>query len=989
MNPFGGSASGGLGAGGFGGFGGKKGKSSPLGSGAAPSASPFGSPSAASGLGASPGLGSGLGSGGSTGFGGAGGLPGGMAGGAAGGTPFGGSGAFGKSSGTAARSRSGSFGAASGGGGGTKRRGLSSGSETPFGKRQDSAATPGGAGFGQTGAAATFGATPFGKKAGATPFGKKAGGTPFGKKAGTTPFGKKAGGTPFGKAAGATPFGGQTVATPFGGAAAASPFAKKGSAFEQKAASSAFKQTSAPMAFGQGSMAPPKSGLAKAARSAAKVKGRGKPPRSPDKRSSAGVPVSPFSLASGAQGAQGAQPRAQTASFAKSGLKKKGRKPAGRDAPAPFGGQAPTMRVTGLDDEDDDDDDDDNDDGVNGGGSGGGGSGAGNAFRGTGLNAASAAAAPLLVGSGSDAPAAGGGVASGGFGAQPQPQRRRKAAREPAPFAANGSSSSARRNRGSNGNSKKYSSTVATDGGAAADGGQSGVVGECMDMCPEREAAKRVAENDWFVLEKPRSDGAVPQHYLNAHQDASTALFVKRYQRSAADHTVNKPWMVRPPRVLLRTQDYLERYVLGAEAFDDARCKSGRPRLNDDVYQFFWDRNRMVRKDLTLQNYIKGQRSSGVAIRILERSVRCLIYLDHVMSVDADYRKVHRKQNMEQLVEALTTCEALYDNARAAAADPGALVSKYEPEICAYYLVLNCGEPMQCAGFLRRLPACVDAAPPMVLAKRVVAALRDNDWVGFSRLFHGCDNVVMRCMLATRLPRLREKALRRIVKHSVGVTTAELTQSLLFEDEESCAEFCRAYGAALHAHPTKQTYLVNKKLNEARIEAPDALPVLKPLRRLIDDSDLARGKRPFEIVNPDHADPNADAQLSDDSPNAAASRPSAEGAAQAQAQQAQALLLQRQQLQQQQDAQAKLQEQRQQQREALERKEQQAATEALRLEKERKAAREAAEEERRRSEQEAAARRRRQAEEAAKLEEARACMRVVGPGGVLGVDAAV
>lgn len=132
------------------------------------------------------------------------------------------------------------------------------------------------------------------------------------------------------------------------------------------------------------------------------------------------------------------------------------------------------------------------------------------------------------------------------------------------------------------------------------------LVGTCTFMCPDEELLRRERENDIQLLEIPDPGGIHPPNWTLRN----TA--VKRFRRSAADYKLDVPEWVRPPDVLEQCCAYLEEWVMERDRQGpDRRFPQNATPNSLDVYQFIWDRTRMIRKDFILQNYV-GDRKSVV-----------------------------------------------------------------------------------------------------------------------------------------------------------------------------------------------------------------------------------------------------------------------------------------------------------------------------------------------------------------------------------------
>jgi len=141
-------------------------------------------------------------------------------------------------------------------------------------------------------------------------------------------------------------------------------------------------------------------------------------------------------------------------------------------------------------------------------------------------------------------------------------------------------------------------------------------MGTCEDMCPEAEQRQRIFENDVHKLEVVEDN------------DGPKYIFIKKFQRSSADHELQIPRMLRTPDTLLNTVKYIEEEIMKkADAGYDP--KYGDISTKIFVYLFIWDRFRMIAKDFTLQQ--SALPVSDVWVECHERMARWFVYMDHMM----------------------------------------------------------------------------------------------------------------------------------------------------------------------------------------------------------------------------------------------------------------------------------------------------------------------------------------------------------------------
>jgi hypothetical protein len=193
-------------------------------------------------------------------------------------------------------------------------------------------------------------------------------------------------------------------------------------------------------------------------------------------------------------------------------------------------------------------------------------------------------------------------------------------------------------------------------------------------MCPTEELLRREYENDIPLLE-------IPHPSLHPSHWTLRETCIKRFRRSAADYKLDIPSLVRPPIVLEQCISYLEEFVMERDRQGiDPRFGKVPPSL--DVYQFVWDRTRMIRKDFILQNYTgKSANNSGlcsaVAVRCHERIARWHVMMEHQLSHLPEYMAQQSVQNIQELGQTLKTLNQLYDDGRFTKPDIGEISSRH------------------------------------------------------------------------------------------------------------------------------------------------------------------------------------------------------------------------------------------------------------------------------------------------------------------------
>ena len=184
------------------------------------------------------------------------------------------------------------------------------------------------------------------------------------------------------------------------------------------------------------------------------------------------------------------------------------------------------------------------------------------------------------------------------------------------------------------------------------------LVGTCQYMCPDDELERRERESDIQLLEIVQPGTLHPPNWTLR----DTA--VKRFRRSAADYKLDVPEWVRPPDVLEKVCSYLEEWVMERDRQgSDPRFSQGQTPPSLDVYQFVWDRTRMIRKDFTLQNYVgSGGNCDARAVRCHERIARWHAMCEHQLSHISEFTKMQSTQNIQELMQTMQSLNQFYDD---------------------------------------------------------------------------------------------------------------------------------------------------------------------------------------------------------------------------------------------------------------------------------------------------------------------------------------
>jgi hypothetical protein len=284
---------------------------------------------------------------------------------------------------------------------------------------------------------------------------------------------------------------------------------------------------------------------------------------------------------------------------------------------------------------------------------------------------------------------------------------------------------------------------------------------------------------------------------------------VKIFKRSAAGDEEQLPSDLRPPKVLLRTCEYLFDDLIG----DSASLAK--------VHNFIWNRTRAIRRDFSIQQVSRPE-DLRIAIECYERIARFHILSLHDLSQPTKpYPEYDYKQDREQLDKTLLSLMQYYDDSR------GRIELPNEPEFRAYCIVFQIQDftpdledrvqtwPIEVARDSR-----VQTALELYAAAGSITELKgplktsaiqqfnaQQDWQVFFNLVESARvSFLMGCVAEIFFNFIRHQTLDCIVRsapkfrqtgrpnpnHFVEIET--LRNLLAFDEEDEVIEFCARYG---------------------------------------------------------------------------------------------------------------------------------------------------------------------------------------------------
>lgn len=335
------------------------------------------------------------------------------------------------------------------------------------------------------------------------------------------------------------------------------------------------------------------------------------------------------------------------------------------------------------------------------------------------------------------------------------------------------------------------STAVAQDDNKAELSEATNLNGLCVDMCSPAERELHIRVEELSVFEKCFPD----------RPGTEQEMIIKRFQRSSADHKLDIPQEIRPPGVLRRTQLYIEQEIMDLEQFGpDPRFQP--PRIPEliDLYNFCWDRFRMIRKDFVLQNYRgAGGRVHPIALDVHERIARYHVLSEHEL---IEVPSFVAQQNMEQLGQTLKSLNELYDESHKMG-DP-AYSSPFEAECRAYFILctLDNGRGMDVLKYVKDLPHYILESPHIKFAMRVFVARHTGDYFQFFSLLRQA-TYLQSCLLFRYIPNVRSSALLRMNRAYRGqlYPLEDLVELLCFDDIDHAYSVCQQHKLRISGRP--------------------------------------------------------------------------------------------------------------------------------------------------------------------------------------------
>lgn len=354
--------------------------------------------------------------------------------------------------------------------------------------------------------------------------------------------------------------------------------------------------------------------------------------------------------------------------------------------------------------------------------------------------------------------------------------------------------------------------------------------GVCIDMCSMKERGFRTEHDELSAFEKPL--------------DQENVEIIKRFQRSSADHKLNIPSEVRPPGVLRQTLYYLEQNLMDRDQFGiDSRLNP--PRVPDliDLYNFCWDRTRMIRKDFILQNYRSNGRVHPIVMDVHERIARYHILSEHELCDEPNFVA---QQNMEQLGQTLKSLNEYYDECGK---------SPVESEFRAYFILCTLDNTggMDVLQYILSLPKHLRDTDQVQFAIQVFRARKLNDFQAFFKLFQKA-TYLQACLMHRYLPNAREMTLNAMNRAYKMFPIQALAKRLMCDSLEQAVELCELHGLQMEQDMVK---FRNANFEMKQMKNKSKSNVITEKRNGFTRGEICRGRTeyltqmpsiPFEII---------------------------------------------------------------------------------------------------------------------------------------------
>eukprot|EP01022_Parablepharisma_sp_SALTPOND_P020135 TRINITY_DN357_c0_g1_i1.p1 TRINITY_DN357_c0_g1~~TRINITY_DN357_c0_g1_i1.p1 ORF type:complete len:1760 (+),score=117.76 TRINITY_DN357_c0_g1_i1:6764-12043(+) len=349
------------------------------------------------------------------------------------------------------------------------------------------------------------------------------------------------------------------------------------------------------------------------------------------------------------------------------------------------------------------------------------------------------------------------------------------------------------------------------------------IVGKCMSMCPPSEIKEREERHGLSIFEvDPAAYSPQMSQTKGYIKKAKPEWAVKQFVRSAADRKMDDERMIRPPRVLVDTLNYMLDNLLDA----DKHNKKGyvvppNGHWLIEIYTFVSDRTRAIRQDFNLQKTDLTRSYIDSFEKIARFHLMCSNHCIGLEGFDA-------VQNSEQFTSTLTSLREAYTAVREKIKrrcvkgkqinSEEVYQSPHEAEFYAYSILWQTHQTFQLNQFLAQLPKELVSTPEIALALKTVGAYNTGNYTRVVSLVKEMP-YLFSCASLNLLNEARKNLIMNLVsatdRNGVSTTLKEVKNWLLFNTEEEAERFCE-WLTVLDSAPKIDTKIALRKSQRPR-----------------------------------------------------------------------------------------------------------------------------------------------------------------------------
>ncbi|KAH9253981.1 hypothetical protein BASA81_008105 [Batrachochytrium salamandrivorans] len=296
------------------------------------------------------------------------------------------------------------------------------------------------------------------------------------------------------------------------------------------------------------------------------------------------------------------------------------------------------------------------------------------------------------------------------------------------------------------------------------------VVGTCTLMSPESETQARIDANQIDLLERS------PNVFNTA---------IMKFQRSAANETMNNPEIIRTEDTLIKTLNYLWDSIVDIDLLPPELVQVDRrgnaPTLVS-IMSFITDRTKRIRQELDMQGFTSGGTPRPGTIKILEECARFHILVSHELcEKKSDEDGFNAKLNREDMNACFKKLLALYDRGGH---------SQYELEMRAYYVVvmIDSNDWVSANTIVKTSSLAFRGQSELLdLALQVYQAFVTGDYFFYFSMLRNTKHYLLACLMHSGINTMRRVGLEMINGLHFSKTDINLGR---FPVKRLCHQFC-------------------------------------------------------------------------------------------------------------------------------------------------------------------------------------------------------